>query len=192
MFKGCLISPVSQTGRRRKARHEWRTKQQLKVSEGWRRRRVEPEGFWLLPSDDVRCGVIVLVRQLGLSPDLTSGVCPSLPVYISQTEKHVLTEMNTCWRARITKTTTVTVWRSDRGFLLSDGCQLIGFGLWFWSLVLRLSPSWFWSQRWPYLDKRTEHGRISWLDVTNNPRTYKSQSIHTVKHNLLYSISCFI
>lgn len=88
----------------------------------------------MLPSDDVRCGVIVLVRQLGLSPDLTSGVCPSLPVYISQTEKHVLTEMNTCWRARITKTTTVTAWRSDRGFLLSDGCQLVGL----WTLVLKL------------------------------------------------------
>ena len=91
----------------------------------------------MLPSDDVRLGFIVLVRQLCLSPDLTSGVCPSLPVYISQTEKHVLTEMNTCWRGRITKTTTVTAWRSDRGFLLSDGCQLIGL----WTSVLKLGKA---------------------------------------------------
>ena len=53
----------------------------------------------MLPSDDVRRGFLALVRQLGLSADLTSGVCPSLPVYIStkhKQKKHVLTEINTC------------------------------------------------------------------------------------------------
>ena len=47
----------------------------------------------------------------------------------------------------------------------------------------------FWRQKWPYLDKRVELGKLFWSDMTENPRTcFGSDSVKREPRPEAYSV----